>query len=175
MKKRQAERLCRDLYPQVKSRFVARVKNEQDAEDLAQQVFAELAADDAPDNPEAYIHAMAKNILARHWGKRTKERASQRGYLGELMGSGGAAEARSSTPPQDHDPRAHYDGGFEDLLGDLPAEHAQLLRMRFLDDLSIERIARKLRCSEEAARKKLQQVIERLRKKYPSEGDSPRG
>ena len=168
-------KLYADFYPQIKSWFLARVKNEQDAEDLAQQVFAEPEADDAPDNPEAYLHTMARNILAQHWRKKAKERTSQRGYLGERMGSGGEAEARSSTPPQDHDPRAHYDGGFKDLLAGLTAKHARLLRMRFLDGLSIERIARKLRCSQEAASKKLQQVIKRLRKKYRSDGDPPRG
>jgi RNA polymerase sigma factor (sigma-70 family) len=168
-------KLYADFYPQIKSWFIARVKNEQDAEDLAQQVFAELEADDAPDNPEAYLHTMARNILAQHWRKKAKERTSQRGYLGERMGRGGEAEARSSTPPQDHDPRAHYDGGFKDLLAGLAAKHARLLRLRFLDGLSIERIARKLRCSQEAASKKLQQVIKRLRKKYRSDGDSPRG
>lgn len=76
MKKRRDERLYRDFYPQIKSRFVARVAGEHDAEDLAQQVFAELVGGEATDNPKAYIQAIARNILAKHWRKKVKERVA---------------------------------------------------------------------------------------------------
>jgi RNA polymerase sigma factor (sigma-70 family) len=173
MEKRWDARLYEDLYAQIKSWFIARLVREQDAEDLTQQVFAELTRGNASDNSKAYIHGIARNLLSQHWRKKAKERAVLRGLLAERMGSAGAAKAPNSTAAQEQDPGAQHIGGFENLLDGLAAEHAELLRMRFQDGLSMDQMARKLRCSEDAVRKRLQRTIKRLREESRRNGDSP--
>jgi RNA polymerase sigma-70 factor (ECF subfamily) len=57
----------------------------------------------------------------------------------------------------------HYDDAFDALIGDLPAGTQAALRLRFVDDLDYEGIARRLGCSPAAARQRVSTAIRTLR------------
>ncbi|MCX5643456.1 MAG: sigma-70 family RNA polymerase sigma factor [Phycisphaerae bacterium] len=53
-----------------------------DAEDLAQQVFVQLARTKIPEKPLPYLQAIARNVLAQYRRRRATEQAALAGYLG---------------------------------------------------------------------------------------------
>ena len=55
------------------------------------------------------------------------------------------------------------DDGFEDLIAGLPEGPRTVLQMRFVDDLSYGDMARRLECSEVAARQRVSSAVRRLR------------
>jgi prepilin-type processing-associated H-X9-DG protein len=54
-----------------------------DAEDLAQQVFVQLARTKIPEKPLPYLQAIARNVLAQYRRRRAAEQAARAGYLGD--------------------------------------------------------------------------------------------
>ena len=58
--------------------------------------------------------------------------------------------------------------GFEDLLTGLTEPARAALRLRFVDDLEYEAIARRLECSPEAARQRVSTAIRTLRQRIPA-------
>jgi RNA polymerase sigma-70 factor (ECF subfamily) len=75
--------------------------------------------------------------------------------------------ARRETPHPD--PAAHLAttdpelDGFEALIADLPVRARVTLRLRFVDDLEYEVIARRLDCTPEAARQRVSSALRTLR------------
>ncbi len=149
-----------EYYPQIRSWFAARVASQQDADDLAQEVFAQLADADPPDDPRAYLTGIASRVLSRHRRQRARARPVLRRLLAETVS---AADAQ----PQDEDGfRAKVDGTVEQLLGELPRTDVKLLRLRFVEGLRIPEIAPRVGCSTEAAYKRLQRILKQLRRLY---------
>jgi RNA polymerase sigma-70 factor (ECF subfamily) len=67
------------------------------------------------------------------------------------------------------DPAAHVavedpSDGFEDLIGGLPERARTTLRLRFVEDLEYDVIARRLDCTPEAARQRVSGALKTLRK-----------
>src|SRR5688500_6309681 len=76
--------------------------------------------------------------------------------------------ARRETPTDDPpvqpvDP--HELDGFEDLIGELPDGTRAALRLRFVDDLEYDDIARRLDCSPAAARQRVSSAVRTLRQR----------
>jgi RNA polymerase sigma-70 factor (ECF subfamily) len=57
------------------------------------------------------------------------------------------------------------DGAFEALIDPLPSAAQEVLSLRFVEDLSYEDIARKLGCSNEAARQRVSTAVRTLRRR----------
>ena len=60
---------------------------------------------------------------------------------------------------------AYDDGTFEAIIGHLTEANRDALRLRFVNDLAYEDIARRLGCSPEAARRRVSTAIKSLREK----------
>jgi RNA polymerase sigma factor (sigma-70 family) len=149
-----------EYYPQIRSWFAARVASQQDADDLAQEVFAQLADADPPDDPRAYLTGIASRVLSRHRRQRARARAVLRRLLAEAMSDAGAQ-------PRDEDSLSAKDNEMvEELLGELPRADVKLLRLRFVEGLRIREIAPRVGCSTEAAYKRLQRILKQLRPRY---------
>ena len=77
-------------------------------------------------------------------------------------GRKGAREVPTSTPPEGavYQPE---DDGFEDLISGLPEGPRAVLTMRFVHDLSYGDMAKRLDCSEVAARQRVSSAVRKLR------------
>jgi RNA polymerase sigma-70 factor (ECF subfamily) len=60
---------------------------------------------------------------------------------------------------------AYDDGTFEAIIGELTDANRDALRLRFVDDLAYDEIARRLGCSSDAARRRVSTGIKSLREK----------
>ena len=60
---------------------------------------------------------------------------------------------------------AYDDGTFEAIIGELTDANRDALRLRFVDDLAYDEIARRLGCSSDAARRRVSTGIKSLRGK----------
>jgi RNA polymerase sigma factor (sigma-70 family) len=168
----EGERLYPDLYPQVRSWFVVRMVSEWEADDLAQEVFAQFAPGRIPADSKAYLDAIASKVLARHRRQKAKERAVLRRLLAEAirLGRPGESDRRAETSGAGElDPPGSRI--VEELLAGLPRADAELLRLRFIEGLRVRQIARKVGCSTDAAYKRLQRLIRRLRRQYGAASD----
>jgi RNA polymerase sigma factor (sigma-70 family) len=161
---------CSEVYPQIRSWFGARVASEQDADGLAEEVLVRLARGPRPDNMEAYVATVAANALARY----RRRRARGRDFLRRLLQDGGGTREMAGTELEDAPEQGEMTqerDAVEKLLTTLPIEQARLLRLRFLEGLSVTEAARQVGCSRQAAYKRLQRVLRRLgerREREPS-------
>ena len=158
-------RLCRESYPQVRSWFLARVANKQDADDLTAEIFARLVRGATPRDLNAYLTTATANALARY----QRRRASERDFLRRLLEEATKTDEmriREQRDLSEEEESGEQCAAVEKLLGTLPHAQAQLLRLRFLDGLRMAQVARRLGCSRNAAYKRLRQIIRRLRERY---------
>jgi len=72
-------------------------------------------------------------------------------------------EVLSAEPPGTAVEPEHYDDAFETLIEELPDGARAALRLRFVDDLDYDGIARRLGCSAVAARQRVSTAIRTLR------------
>lgn len=172
MSKAAWRKLYAAFYPQTRSWLAARVGNESDADDLAEEVFAQLARGQAPADAKAYLDTVARNILSQHWRRKAKERAALRRLQAELAPGTGSSGPAGAT---EHSSKAPWDKGLEDLLDGLSAEDAELLRMKFRDGLSAEEISQRVGCSPPGVRQRLHRAIEKLREIHRVSGETPQG
>ncbi len=167
-------RLYRDLYPEVRSWLADRMGSEQDADDLAEEVLAKLAQNDRPDDLKAYIATAAANALADYRRRKARERHLLRRLLEVTPGAGEIPFDEPGDPLEEGESNAER-GQLEEVLSTLPRTQARLLRLRFLEGRRMKEIARRVGCSKEAAYKRLQRIIKRLRERYgvetPALGD----
>jgi RNA polymerase sigma-70 factor (ECF subfamily) len=80
-----------------------------------------------------------------------------------------AARQRRPKPvervPEKHTTDGVYDGAFDALI-ELVSEQARIaLSLRFVEDLSYDEIARRLGCSNEAARQRVSSAVRSLRRR----------
>jgi RNA polymerase sigma factor (sigma-70 family) len=161
-----------EYHSQIRSWFAARVASEQDADDLAEEVLARLAHGRTPDDLKAYIATAAANALARYWRRRAKDRNFLRRLLGETTGADEMRGSESKDQPEKGESSKER-GGAEKILSTLPPGQAELLRLHFLEGLCMAEVARRVGCSREVAYKRLQRIIQRLRKRYAVEPPGP--
>lgn len=140
-------KLCEEHHAWVRRYFEHNLHDGHQAEDLTQQVFDQLSRGPAPENPRAYIGAIARNLLARHLREKQKELARLRRLLDTIRKGDFADHPGDTSAPSE----------CEDILNDiatsLPAESMELLKMRFFEDLSPREMAARLGCSEQAIHK----------------------
>jgi RNA polymerase sigma factor (sigma-70 family) len=161
------------FYPQIRSWFAARVANAQDADDLAEEVLVRLARAAPPDDLNAYITTATANALARY----RRRKAQERDFLQRLLQEGMTSDEILGCEPKDLSEEgepSEIRAEVENILSTLPPGEAQLLRLRFLDGLSVAAVARRAECSEKAAYKRLERILRRLRERYGVEPPAAR-
>lgn len=67
--------------------------------------------------------------------------------------------------PESTDDPSYDDGTFDTLIEALSAASRDALRLRFVEDLAYDEMARKLGCSEEAARQRVSSGVRELRRR----------
>lgn len=150
-------RLRQEHYPGVRRYVANRLGDGQEADDLAQQVFEELTRGPTPENPRAYVRAVARNILARHLRRKERELRVLRELLQLAAPDPLYLEGPSETERQDV---------LKDMAAALGPQRMDLLKWRYMEELSIKEIAARLGCSEPAVHKRLQRIIQFLRRRY---------
>ena len=155
-------RLYADFYPQIERYFTTRRVQRADAEDLAMQVFAELAQRKAPMDPEPYIRAIARNMLSRYRRNKVKESAGLHGLLAEAAAKDGTGYLSGQERSE-----ASYRDTVEAIAARLSARQLEMVRLRFADNLSIAKIAVRLGCSKPAVYKRIQRLRKRVTQGIP--------
>ncbi|HNS22713.1 MAG TPA: sigma-70 family RNA polymerase sigma factor [Sedimentisphaerales bacterium] len=161
-------RLYRDLLPEVRALLAARGASAQDADDLAQEVLTKLAWSKKPSDLKRYLATAAANALSDHRRRRTRERRLLQRLLED---AGRADEARRCRPGESgDDDGSRGDGGqVGKMLRALAPDDARLLRLRFWEGLPMAEVARRMGYSREAAYKRVERILERLRERYAVE------
>jgi RNA polymerase sigma-70 factor (ECF subfamily) len=72
-------------------------------------------------------------------------------------------EVLAEEPPAPATEPEHYDDAFDALISGLPESRRVAVRLRFVDDLDYDAIARRLGCSPVAARQRVSSAIRALR------------
>lgn len=155
-------KLYADFYPQIERYFATRLRRCADAEDLAMQVFEELAYRQVPRDPEPYVRAMARNMLSRYRRNKVKELAGLHGLLAEAAAKDGTGSLSGQERSE-----ASYRDTVEAIAATLSARQLELVRLRFADNLSVAKIAARLGCSQPAAYKRLQRLRRRVSQGSP--------
>ena len=152
------------MAPQVLCFFATRTSEPQRAVDLTAETFAKAfehrrefrgASDD---QAGAWLWRIARNELAQHWRSRSVELAAVQRYgvqrtlsdeeLLEVERLIGAEELREQ---------------IQHALEGLPNDQREVVRMRFIDDLSYEEIAEKLGVSNDVVRTRTSRALRTLR------------
>jgi RNA polymerase sigma factor (sigma-70 family) len=158
-------RLYRKFYPRVRTRLSAKVANEHDAEDLAQEVFLELARTKAPENPLFYLDAIARNLAAQCRRRRRAEQKALAEYLRRDESAGAGAKCRdAATDPAQGDCREEFERLLRIMAGRLSPRDMELVTLRLIQQLPIEQVARRMNCSPNAVSKRLQKLRPILRR-----------
>lgn len=124
-----------------------------DTEDIVQSVFltAWRRRDRVPDDPLPWLYEVTSKLLANYWRKRRRQRAA----LALLDSEPIAVDADPAHWAEAQDLRA--------ALATLSHADQEILILRYDCDLTTADIAAGLRCSPEAARKRLERARQRLR------------
>lgn len=142
--------------------FVRRVRRRSDAEELAQEVYLRLlrvADADALRNPEAYLYAIAANLL--------KEHAVQQsiGRNGVSLEDAGFPELSEVVSYPDLVDKAQRTERLREVLQQLPAKCQAAVVMRHWHGLSYEEIAQKLDISVNMVKKYLVHALAHCRRR----------
>jgi RNA polymerase sigma factor (sigma-70 family) len=164
--------LYQRYYPRIRSRLAARGVHQQDADDLAADLFAKLAQKGRPDDLSTYLATAVANESLGYRRRRARQHDLQQGLLEETAREDRMRRYKAQEWFEDAE-----SGGARDrvdrILSTLPRKEAELLKLRFLEGLPMAKVARRLGCSEVVARKRLQRVIQRLRDRYGVEPPAP--
>jgi RNA polymerase sigma-70 factor (ECF subfamily) len=127
------EAIYRDNVERMYRLMFAKVGNRADAEDLTTEVFLAalrpLRTEASVGEVRAYLHAIARTVLAAHW-RRTLGR--------EVTVLDPEPESDQAPQPSDN-PEA--DGRVHRILAALPDRYRRILRLRFLEACSIKEAA----------------------------------
>ena len=161
------EILYRRHFDRIRRYFARSLRDSADAEDLAQQVFVQLARTKIPEKPLPYLQAIARNVLAQYCRRRATEQAALAGYLGykQIAAEGSQGQEVTGDPPPG-DSRESVKGILMAVVRKLAPKDAELVTLRFFEGLSIKQVARRLGCSENAVGKRLQKLRIILRRLY---------
>ncbi len=134
--------------------LLRRTGNHYDAEELAQQVFADttaaLARADAPRSMRAWLFAVAERRLVDELRRRAR-----------------AARTAGMLAPRADDVAAEPLGAVEAALHRLPRSQRRIVVMRILEGRTYRDIARELGCNEAACKMRLSRALQRLRDDFP--------
>ena len=162
------DELWREYGDAVYAVAMKRLRDPSAAEDVRQQVFAELwerraSYDPARGPVRAWVLTIARSRTIDHQRRRRP-----------LSADPDALDRMPAPPHRDESPELVVDRvGVADLLRRIPAEEAGLLRMRFYDGLSQREIAGRTGIPLGTVKMRMVQALERLRTMMEAEGAGP--
>jgi RNA polymerase sigma-70 factor, ECF subfamily len=146
--------------------FSRQVRDRDEAADLWSETWARVVASrrrvkgDSRAEHAAFVYTTARNLLT-DWGRRGIVRRRALDQLGMLP-----LRLPEAPALPDDDPAALAE------LARLPADQAAAVRMRVVDDLEYDEIARRLDSTEPAVRQKVSRGLKRLRGRLEERGDA---
>lgn len=147
--------------------FRRRVSSQEDAEDLAQEVYLRLLRTEhgeggAIRNPEAYLYTVAVNLL--------RERAALASRRGESVNLDEVDERLLGTEgtPADDFETAERDRCVDNAVSALPAKLKAIIVMHYLHEQSHQDMARTLGVTTSATRKYVGQALQLCRRRLRS-------
>ncbi len=161
------ETLYRKYFPKLGSYFAAQGLHPTDAEDLVHDVFQELGHAKVPEDPNTYIYAIARNILARRRRYRIVERAALDEYCRRVITDRGHSTSRIlDRGPVEEDPTTEAERVLRTAIAKLPPKDGELVTLRFIQGFSVRRVAQRMSCSEDVVRKRIERLRPVLRRLY---------
>jgi len=157
-------RLFAAYYPGIKRYFADHVGSIDDAEDLAEEVFLRFCErTDLPEDPEAYAHTIARNLLSKYHKNRAKRARAALALL-QLIERLPKARITGPSPPQVSMELV------DELRTIITSEQIQLpprtldaIRLTYVEGLPAREAAGRLGCSTNALYKRLQRARKLLR------------
>jgi RNA polymerase sigma-70 factor (family 1) len=151
------DRLYNRYWKQVFNAAYKRLNDEQQAQDIAQDVFVQLwirGTKSPIENLPAYLHIAARNGVFKHFEK-----------LGKLAVLPEATAEVSDEHEGADAGMLHQEflKAFNELVDTLPAQQRLIFKMRFEEDLSSQQIADKLEISPKTVRNQLGKALATLR------------
>jgi len=153
-----------EYFPMVRDYFVSKKLAPVDADDLAQELFKELARRGTPRDPGTYIRAMSRSMLSQY--RRSKAKASTRLHK-YLCNTGKSDAGDANSHEADVSVIEEIEGTtLEELMrvasGKLSPRCFEPLRLRLIEHLDIKEIAHRMACSQPAVRKRLERARQSL-------------
>ena len=169
-----SENICAglgDTLPEVPSQaggyFASRGLNSTEAEDLAHDVFQEIGRGKVPEDPNTYIYAIARNILSKHRQRKMAEHAALDEYRRRVTAANGHfASHILDAGASGEAPSVEAERILGTAIAKLPPKDAELVALRFIQGLPVRRVARRMSCSEDAVRKRIERLRAVLRRLY---------
>jgi RNA polymerase sigma factor (sigma-70 family) len=157
----------RELYDRYAARLYAYHRRRTGADDAAHDLTAETFAqawlcrrrfrDEAGGSAGPWLFAIARHVLLESVRRRQLERRAC-----ERLGLASALERATGAAPPDERWLADLDG-VDDLLATLPRAQRDAIRLRVVDDLGYEDVARSLATTPAAARVRVHRGLATLR------------
>ena len=158
------ETLYWKYFPKLGGYFASQGLNPTEAEDLAHDVFRELGQAPVPQNRNAYIYAIARNVLAQHRRHKKREQVALEEYRQRVTtDSGSSASHALDTEPPEGTSTAEAERIFKIITARCPPKDAELVALRFIEGLSIRQVAQRMGCSENAISKRIEKLRAFLR------------
>ena len=131
-------------YSGIKCYIASRIRNPDDAEDLAQCVFLEFYQnnnrDDNLQNPEAYFFGIARKLIGRYYSQKDKKS----GFL--QIDTEVANKLSYDNYSKDSKTRELIED-IGNIISELPPKAREAVELRLIDDLSYKEAAHKANCS----------------------------
>lgn len=148
------------------------------AEDVVQETFLAAFAGRASYNPafsfRTWLWTILINLCKRQWKRRASRPAQQSLSEFASAGSGSAPEPTEAVTGLSCLLQAERIERVRELLGELPEEQADALRLRFFGDLTFPEIAAALGCSLNTAKSRVRYGLEKIgRALRPEDGEIP--
>jgi len=160
-------RLYEQCHDQVQAYFARHVRCSHDAEDLAQEVFADLIAHGANlGMPEMYVRTVVRHQLYAYWRRRKRralavERMEQ---ARRKQGNPDALHTDNSRDPFARLVKVEMRQQLMTMITQLSPGYAEVLRLRFIQGLKPREAAAQAGCSHEAMEKRLTRAKHSLRR-----------
>lgn len=146
---------------QIRRYHLRRCRDQEAAFDLVAETFAQAWCvrrafrNEADGSAAPWLYGIARNVL-RQSVRRERLEDDARQRLGVLEQSG-----RSDVTPEES-----WLEGADELLESLPAEQRQALEMRVVEDMTYDRVARRLAITPENARMRVHRALKALRDRH---------
>lgn len=157
-----------EKYQKELHRFlVRRLRDRQDAADLAQEVYLRLVRVENTDwvrKPQAYVYGVASHVVSEYRMRSEKESVTFDSQAVERV-----AEHPSQMAPDELADQLALERQLERVLGKLPPTHLAVLLLHKRDGLSYEEVAQKLDLSVHTVQKYLFQAKAQIRTAWENE------
>jgi RNA polymerase sigma-70 factor (ECF subfamily) len=157
-----------EYYTQIKYYIAAQINSEEDAEDLAQNVFVELCRTncqyDNNQNTKAYLLGITRNLVARYRReKRSQPKIFNIGSIDDISQNLNVHPHREYEELIIHTPQ-QLKKMLREAIAELPNKTSEAIKLRFIEGIAPKNAAQKAGCSVYAFYQRLYYGIEKIKR-----------